>query len=113
MEVRIKAWIEIEGNVIFGEGRRELLELVDKTGSLNKAAKAMKMSYRAAWGKLKDTEKRLGFKLIQSKTGGSFGGGSTLTKKGRKIVESFTIFEEKINRTAKEQFKILLPMINK
>lgn len=112
MEVRVKAWIENDGNVVFGEGRRLLLEHVAQTGSLNKAAKVMKMSYRAAWGKLKDTEKRLGFKLLESKTGGSTGGGSVLTEKGKKLLKAFAQFEDEIKNTAENQFNFILPIIS-
>jgi molybdate transport system regulatory protein len=36
-------------NLTFGEGPCELLKLVEKTGSLHKAAMEMNMSYRKAW----------------------------------------------------------------
>ncbi len=105
MQIRVKAWIEIDGNVIFGEGRRKLLELVAETGSLNKAAKQMKMSYRAAWGKIKDTEERLGYRLLETRTGGTAGGGSTLTEKGRAIMQAFHCFEDEVRATADKQFR--------
>lgn len=106
MRVRVKAWIEVDDKVIFGDGRRQLLELVEETGSLNKAAKKMKMSYRAAWGKIKDTEERLGYKLLETKTGGQTGGGSTLTAKGRALMKAFHLFETNVLATADEQFRI-------
>ena len=104
MEFKIKAWIEKNGNVVFGEGRRKLLGLVAQTGSLNKAAKEMKMSYRAAWGKIKKAEDRLGYKLLESKTGGASGGGSNLTAKGKALLEKFERFEKSVNQSAKKHF---------
>lgn len=107
MKVRVKSWIETNGEVLFGEGRRRLLELVESTGSLNKAAKAMKMSYRAAWGKIKETEERLGYKLLESKTGGLAGGGSKLTPKGSALLKAFRDLEKAINAAAQDQFERL------
>jgi molybdate transport system regulatory protein len=106
MQIRVKAWIELNGNVIFGEGRRRLLELVEETGSLNKAAKQMKMSYRAAWGKIKDTEERLGYRLLETRTGGTAGGGSTLTEKGKAIMEAFHAFENEVRAKADKEFRV-------
>jgi len=51
--------------VIFGHGRRALLRAIDECGSLNSAAKRLNMSYRAAWGRLKASEERLGIKLTE------------------------------------------------
>ena len=66
----------------FAEGRRMLLEAVDRLGSLNAAAKELGMSYRAAWGKIKATEKALGLKLLDVTTGGKGGGGAKVDPRG-------------------------------
>lgn len=113
MRVRVKSWIEVNGQVVIGDGRRRLMELVRKTGSLNKAARQMKMSYRAAWGKIKDTEKQLGYKLLETRTGGSSGGGSTLTDKGIKLLDAFNEFDKELNDTAERHFERLFPPLQK
>src|SRR3990167_5564785 len=79
MKAKFKIWLEEKGGVAFAEGRRMLLESIDRLGSLNAAAKELGMSYRAAWGKIKATEKALGIKLLEVTTGGKGGGGATLT----------------------------------
>ncbi len=61
MKVRTKIWIDDDNDkVIFGSGRVRMLEAIDRLGSMNKAAKELKMSYRALWGRIKSTEERLG-----------------------------------------------------
>jgi molybdate transport system regulatory protein len=65
MQIKHKIWIERNGRVIFGHGRRALLRAIDECGSLNSAAKRLNMSYRAAWGRLKASEERLGIKLTE------------------------------------------------
>ncbi len=49
IQVRSKIWLEIDGEPVFGQGREELLRLVQKSGSINAAAKAMGITYRKAW----------------------------------------------------------------
>jgi molybdate transport system regulatory protein len=65
VEIKHKIWIERNGRVIFGHGRSVLLRAIDECGSLNSAAKKLNMSYRAAWGRLKASEERLGMKLTE------------------------------------------------
>jgi molybdate transport system regulatory protein len=65
MGVKIQLWLEKDGELILGSGRRDLLRLIRDLGSLNRAAKELGMSYRAAWGKIRDTERSLGWKLVQ------------------------------------------------
>lgn len=72
-------WVDKKQKTFLGKGRIELLKLIDKTGSLSKAAKEMKMSYKAAWDTLNDMNKVSGTPLIESSTGGKGGGGSKLT----------------------------------
>ena len=57
---RLHLWLETGDGMLLGLGRIQLLELVEELGSLNKAASAMGMSYRAAWGRMKQTETVIG-----------------------------------------------------
>jgi molybdate transport system regulatory protein len=42
-------WLTLDGRNFLGRGRIELLQRIRETGSISRAAKAMKMSYKAAW----------------------------------------------------------------
>jgi molybdate transport system regulatory protein len=42
-------WLTLDGRNFLGRGRVELLQRIRETGSISKAAKSMKMSYKAAW----------------------------------------------------------------
>ena len=64
MEIKYKIWVEEDGKVLFGKGRNEILKAVEDRKSLNGAVKKLEMSYRAAWGRLKASEERIGFKLV-------------------------------------------------
>ncbi len=99
--------MEQDGSVAFAEGRRMLLEAVVRLGSLNAAAKELGMSYRAAWGKIKATEKALGFKLLDVTTGGKGGGGAKLTNEARELVSSYNNYVKKMSLIAKKEFKLM------
>jgi len=95
MEIKHKLWLEKDGRVILGEGREVLLRAIEKHRSLNAALKeeGMDMSYRAAWGRLKASEERLGIKLVASNNKRS---GSLLTEEAIELLEFFEKLEERI-----------------
>jgi molybdate transport system regulatory protein len=76
LEPRIKLWVEKDGLIVLSDYRVQLLHHVAETGSLAQAAERMELSYRRAWGKIREIEGNLGLKLIESEAGGAGGGGS-------------------------------------
>ena len=81
-----KQWIvDEDNNIIIGEGRSEILELVEQTGSLNQVAKLLKMSYKAVWGKVKATEKAMNAKILDRDRKM----GSHLTKEGKELLTKY------------------------
>lgn len=105
--VRLHMWLETKDGVFFGIGRVQLLEFIERTGSLKAAAERMGMSYRAAWGKIKASEKIIGFKLIE-KVGGNRSG-HRLTEFGRLLTENFRDWYEEVERRALERAQEIFP----
>ena len=90
-QVQFKLWVEEDGRLLFGEGRLALLQAVLDSGSLAGAARELSMSYRAAWGRLKASEKRLGFSLLER---GQEGRRAVhLTAKARRLMEQYRAME--------------------
>jgi molybdate transport system regulatory protein len=91
LEIRSKIWIERGngGNVVLSEWRVELLEAIDAHGSLSRAAEALDIPYRTAWERVKATEGEIGFRLLDSESGGQDGGGSRLTPQARDLCRRF------------------------
>lgn len=102
---RIKVWIEVGGRPVFGDGKLRWLERIDETGSLRAAAKALAMSYRGLWGRLRAAEQRLGFRLIARRTGGAGGGGVELTEEGRALVALYRRFRQGLDEWVAERFQ--------
>lgn len=106
VSVRSKVWLEDqEGRIIFGLGRMRILKAIDRCGSLNAAAKDLKMSYRAVWGKIKVTEEALGQPLLVKNQGGSAGGGSTLTPYAHTLMERYLALSRIIDTQADDLFE--------
>ncbi len=94
MKIKSKIWIETDEGIIISEGRIRLLKLIEATGSLNKAAKEMNISYQKAWKLVDASNKASKEPLVATQIGGNKGGGTVITPYGKLLIESF----EKINK---------------
>jgi molybdate transport system regulatory protein len=105
MKVRTKVWIDDDHDkVIFGSGRVRMLEAIDRLGSMNKAAKELKMSYRALWGRIKSTEDRMGARILITRLGGGKGSGSVLTPTGKRFLENYRRLTNRVVEQADQAF---------
>ena len=81
-----KQWVVDENNnIIIGEGRKEILETIERTGSLNQTAKVMKMSYKGVWSKIKTTEGYLNSRIVDTDRKL----GSKLTEEGKELLRKY------------------------
>ena len=104
--IRSKIWIEDEsGNVVFGLGRLKILDAIDRLGSIQGAAKELKMSYRAIWGRIKATEERLNRPLLIRNIGGRSGGGSQLTPFALNLLVHFRHLHHRITTLSDSEFE--------
>jgi molybdate transport system regulatory protein len=74
-----------DGKIVMGNGRMQILTSIIQTGSINKTAKELKMSYKTVWSKIHSTEKHFGRPIVHAdrKTG------TRLTLDGKKLLEKF------------------------
>lgn len=105
LEQRSKLWIERDGVVVMSDWRIILLEAIDRTGSLTMASEDLGVPYRSACQRVKETEQRLGVRLVDTQSGGSDGGGSVLTETGHDLVSRFRLFSEGITELVDRRFK--------
>jgi len=101
LKVIYKVWIDSNGKA-FGEGPYRLLKLVEKTGSLHRAAQEMGMSYRKAFDIIQRAESRLGMVFLVRKIGGESGGGSKLTEEGKAFMEIYEGFKNELAETVEK-----------
>lgn len=82
----------------FGPGVAELLENVQQLHSLRAAAQSMGMAYSKAWSIMKAAEEGLGFKLLNSSTGGRNGGGAVLTPQAERLMQAYRAYCAEVRR---------------
>lgn len=102
-EIKGRVWITSKnGDMFLGQGRVELLRMIDEHGSIKKAAQAMKMSYKKAWEQVASMNAQGPEPLVTPKTGGVGGGGSVLSEVGKRAIEVYTSISES-NRSFLQQ----------
>ena len=100
LRVRSKIWVENDkGKLVIGTGRVRILEAILEVGSMNKAARKLKQPFRAVWGKIKATEERCGFKLVERTSEGS-----RLTPEGLELLWTYTRLRNRCEKFADSQF---------
>ncbi len=101
-----------DGNPVLTEEHFELLVNIGEVGSLVATAERMKISYRKAWGLLRQSEQTLGFPLIEKHRGGRDGGNTFLTPEGKNLVESYKELRVEFDSTVKVIVKNFFHRIN-
>lgn len=88
MHTKLKAdgrfWLTLDGKNFLGRGRIELLQRIRETGSISKAAKAMKMSYKAAWDTVDSMNAAWESAIVESGPAGSH-----LTKDAERLIAAY------------------------
>jgi molybdate transport system regulatory protein len=81
-----------------GRERIRLLQAVAREGSITAGARAVGLSYKAAWDALDAMANLFGQPLLATKSGGAAGGGSMLTPTGVKVIEAYARMEAELAR---------------
>lgn len=94
LELQGTVWMTVAGANLGGHGRVGLLRSIAEHGSITHGAKAFGMSYKAAWDAIDTMNNIAGAPLVERSAGGRGGGSTTLTERGRRIVERFAEVEK-------------------
>ena len=89
--LRIRILFGDEGMI--GPGKAELLERIDRCGSIAAAGREMNMSYKRAWMLIETLNAMFREPVVESTRGGPGGGGAMLTETGRKVLGLYRAFE--------------------
>lgn len=83
--------VDQNNRIVMAEGRMMLLEKIVETGSINQAAKLMRMSYKSAWSKIRSTEQHFQMKIVHSdKVRGTW-----LTEAGQDLLAKYKQIKER------------------
>jgi len=98
-----RLWLESNGSRFFGPGPLELLERINETGSINQAAKQMKMSYKKAWEIINTLNEQSAQPLILTQAGGSSGGGSFISEEAKELITYYKGLRERFKTFLKKE----------
>lgn len=99
--------IVLEPEIALGPGKADLLDGIERTGSIAAAGRAMGMSYKRAWGLIEEMNEDFGAALVHTTKGGKSYGGAALTPTGKKILTLYRRMEQKAGRAIAGEMRAL------
>jgi len=106
VRLHYKIWMSDEKETgIMGDGKWQMLKLIEEKGSMKAACDELGYTYRRTWGNLKKIEKFFGFPLLEKQRGGSDGGHTTLTEEGKNLVKAFDNFHKTVDTQIQSGFE--------
>ena len=110
-QVRFRMRLYRDDTIVIGPGKVALLEAIRETGSISAAARALGMSYRRAWLLLDEMNRALATPAVLTATGGSRGGGASLTPVGESIIHHYQQVQSKAEQAAADDITALKALI--
>jgi len=96
---------------MIGPGKAELLERIDRCGSIAAAGREMGMSYKRAWQLIGTLNAMFRDPLVDSTRGGPGGGGAVLTDAGRHVLSLYRAFETEADKAGATQLAQLRALL--
>lgn len=104
IQPRVKIWLEMDQQYVFGFGISEILKAVRESGSIKAAAESLGKSYRHIWARVKEAEKALGEPLVDTRVGGRGTGRSSLTELACRLVADYDALRGRMLEVVEEEF---------
>lgn len=105
--------IVLDENFYIGPGRADLLEGIEKTGSISAAGKTMSMSYKRAWTLVQALNDGAGTPLVETTRGGTAQGGAHLTEAGREVLFRYRAIEQKTRAAIEPDVEALRTLVRR
>lgn len=97
---------------MIGPGKAELLERIDRCGSIAAAGREMGMSYKRAWELVGTLNAMFKGPVVESVRGGPGGGGAVLTDTGRNVLSHYRAFEAEVAQAGQARLDALSAMLS-
>jgi molybdate transport system regulatory protein len=100
---RLRIRIVFGEEEMIGPGKAELLERIDRCGSIAAAGREMGMSYKRAWELVGTLNAMFREPLVTRSRGGPGGGGAALTANGHRVLALYRAFEAEAHAAGADQ----------
>lgn len=97
---------------MIGPGKAELLERIQRTGSIAAAGREMGMSYKRAWMLVETLNAMFRSPLVERSRGGVKGGGAQITETGLAVLEEYRAIELKARAAGEPHIEKLKTMLS-
>ena len=94
--LKLKAQIFCGEEIAMGPGKADLLEAIDREGSISAAGRALGMSYRRTWLLVDVMNRCWADKLVETTPGGGHEKGARLTACGRQVLAAYRALERSL-----------------
>lgn len=98
-------------DIALGPGKADLLEAIDREGSLSAAAKAMGISYRRVWAMVESMNNGFKEPLVTTAHGGAKGGGATVAPFGHEVLKRYRSLQTEVNDLTLRHFEHIKPLM--
>ena len=102
---RHKLWFTWKGRFLMGPRYLRFLEAVENTGTIRAAGQEVGWSYRTCLNRIREMERVLGSKVLDTTRGGSSRGGVRLTPAARRLVRLFERWRREALRLSDVAFR--------
>jgi molybdate transport system regulatory protein len=98
--LKLKAQLLRDGEIALGPGKADLLDAIDREGSISAAGRALGMSYRRSWLLVDSMNRCFASPLVEARRGSGQASGARLTENGRIVLAAYRTLEHDIARAA-------------
>lgn len=111
MAEQLKLRVKICSFAALGPGKANLLEAVDRHGSITAAAKDLGMSYRRAWMLIDEMNRAFRAPVVGTVSGGKAGGGTRLTDIGHEVLAIYRDVQQRAEAAVVEPLQRLEKLV--
>ena len=103
--ISVRFRLDVSPACSIGPGKVALLQGIERSGSLRRAARELNMSYRRAWLLVDGLNRSFTEPVTRASVGGKGGGGVQLTALGTDLVRRYATLARKFDQLAQKEFE--------
>lgn len=100
-------------DVVIGPGKADLLEAIERTGSISSACRDMELSYKKAWQLINTMNQHFAGPLVTTTSGGNQRGGAEITALGRQVLAKYRALQAQLDPEGTPEAGALLDLLAK
>ncbi|WP_275288689.1 winged helix-turn-helix domain-containing protein [Halomonas elongata] len=99
-------------DVVIGPGKADLLDAIERTGSISSASRELGMSYKKAWQLVATMNRHLPEPVLDTASGGQQRGGARLTTTGHELLTRYRALQALLDPDASPAAERLLELLD-